>query len=42
VAKASLDAGKSDAVEACEKLVDKVLNPSKRVEKIVKQATYRW
>jgi len=32
VAKASLDAGKSVAVEADKKLVDKVLNPSKRVE----------
>jgi len=39
VAKASLDAGKSVAVEAAKKLVDKVLNPSKRVEKIVKQYT---
>jgi len=39
VAKASLDAGKSVAVEAGKKLVDKVLNPSKRVENIVKQYT---
>jgi len=39
VAKASLDAGKSVAVEAGKKLVDKVLNPSKRVEKIVQQYT---
>jgi len=39
VAKASLDAGKSVAVEAGKTFVDKVLNPSKRVEKIVKQYT---
>ena len=39
VAKASLDAGKSVAVEAGKKLVDKVLNPSRRVENIVKQYT---
>ena len=39
VAKASVDAGKSVAVEAGKKLVDKVLNPSKRVEKILKQHT---
>jgi len=41
IAKASLDAGtgKSVAVEAGKKLVDKVLNPSKRVEKIVQQYT---
>ena len=39
VAKASLDAGKSVAVEAGKKLVDKVLNPSKRAENIVKQHT---
>jgi len=37
VAKASLDAGKSVAVEAGKKLVDKVLNPSKRAEKIVQE-----
>jgi len=39
VAKASLDAGKSVAVEAGKKLVGKVLNPSKRVENIVKTYT---
>jgi len=39
VAKASLDAGKSVAVEAYKKLVDKVLNPTKRVENIVRQYT---
>jgi len=39
VAKPSLDAGTSVAVKAAKKLVDKVLNPSKRVEKIVKQHT---
>jgi len=39
VAKSSLDAGKSVAVEAGKKLVDKVLNPSKRLEKIVRQYT---
>jgi len=39
VAKASLDAGKSVAVETGKKLVDKVLNPSKRAENIVKQYT---
>jgi len=38
VAKASLDAGKSVAVEAGKKLVDKVLNTSKR-ENIVKKYT---
>ena len=39
VAKASLDAGKSVAVETGKKLVDKVMNPSKRVENIVKKYT---
>jgi len=39
VAKASLDAGKSVTIEAGKKLVDKVLNPSKRVENIVKKYT---
>jgi len=39
VAKASLDAGKSVAVEAGKKLVDKDLNPSTMVEKIVQQYT---
>jgi len=39
VAKASLDAGKSVAVETGKKLVDKVSNPSKRSENIVKQYT---
>ena len=39
MAKASLDARKSVAVETGKKLVRKVLNPSKRVENIVKQYT---
>ena len=39
MAKASLNAGKSVAVEAGKKLVDKVLNLSKRVENIVKKYT---
>ena len=34
-----MDAGKSVAVEAGKKLVGKVLNPSKRVENIVKTYT---
>jgi len=34
-----LDAGKSFAVEAGKKLVDRVLNPSKRVEYVVKKYT---
>lgn len=39
VGKAALDAGKSVAVDAGKKLVDKVMNPSKRVENIVKKYT---
>jgi len=39
VAKTSLETGKSVAVEAGKKLVDKVLNPPKRVENIVKKYT---
>jgi len=34
-----LDAGKSVAVEVGKKLVDKVLNPSKRLQNIVKKYT---
>jgi len=40
VVKASLDAGKSVAVETVKKRVGKVLNPSKKVEYIVKKYTY--
>ena len=39
VGKAAIDAGKSVAIEAGKKLVDKVMNPSKRVENIVKKYT---
>ena len=37
VCKAALDAGKSVAVDAGKKLVDKVMNPTKRVQNIVKK-----
>ena len=40
VANASLDAGKSAAVETVKKRVDNVLNPSKKVEYIAKKYTY--
>lgn len=39
VGKAALDAGKSVAVDAGKKLVDKVMNPTKRVQDIVKKYT---
>ena len=39
VGEAALDAVKSVAIEAGKKVVDKVMNPSKRVENIVKKYT---
>ena len=39
IGEAALDAGKSVAIETGKKVVDKVMNPSKRVENIVKKYT---